>query len=88
MKDLLFHALSHPCRRQIVAMLHAGSMNAGDIAGRFDISQPSVSRHLMVLKKAKLVTTQRYSNQVLYSLNVAAIQELILYSTQLLTGQE
>ena len=88
MRDLLFHALSHSCRRQIVVMLRKESMNAGEIADRFDISQPSVSRHLTVLKRAGLVTTQRYANQVVYSLNMGAIRELILYASQLLAGQE
>lgn len=88
MRDLLFHALSHPCRRRIVVMLRKEDMNAGEIASRFDISQPSVSRHLMVLRKAGLVTAKRCANQVVYSLHTGALQELILYASQLLAGQD
>ena len=51
----VFEALADPTRREIVAMLAAGERNAGDIAGRFDIAGPSVSRHLKVLERAQLI---------------------------------
>ncbi len=87
-RDELFHALSSPCRRQIMGMLRQQNMSAGEIAQQFDISQPSVSRHLEVLKKAEVVTTERRANQVIYSLNMIALQEVVMYATELLAGQE
>ena len=88
MRDELFQAVSHPCRRRIVRMLRWKNMSAGEITEQFEMSQPSVSRHLDVLKKAELVTTQRRGNQVIYSLNMTALQELIMYATELLAGTE
>ncbi|WP_455356617.1 metalloregulator ArsR/SmtB family transcription factor [Streptomyces sp. SYSU K217416] len=64
----VFRALADPTRRQILEDLRAGELAAGDIAGRFPISAPSVSRHLGVLKAAGLVRERRDGNRILYSL--------------------
>jgi DNA-binding transcriptional ArsR family regulator len=64
----VFKALADPTRRQILQDLHAGELSAGDIAARFTISAPSVSRHLSVLKAAGLITERRDANRILYSL--------------------
>ncbi len=64
----VFRALADPTRRQILQDLQAGELAAGEIAGRFTISGPSVSRHLTVLKSAGLVTERREANRILYSL--------------------
>ncbi|MFF1905706.1 metalloregulator ArsR/SmtB family transcription factor [Kitasatospora sp. NPDC058218] len=64
----LFRALADPTRRQILEDLRAGELAAGEIASRFAISAPSISRHLGVLKGAGLVTERRDGNRILYSL--------------------
>ncbi|MFF8609267.1 metalloregulator ArsR/SmtB family transcription factor [Streptomyces sp. NPDC015346] len=64
----VFRALADPTRRQILADLREGELAAGEIAGRFSISAPSISRHLGVLKSAGLVTERREGNRILYSL--------------------
>jgi DNA-binding transcriptional ArsR family regulator len=64
----VFKALADPTRRQILQDLQAGELSAGDIAGRFTISGPSISRHLAILKAAGLVTERRDANRILYSL--------------------
>src|SRR5215469_6720237 len=51
----VFKALADPTRRQILQDLREGELSAGEIASRFPISNPSVSRHLTVLKSAGLV---------------------------------
>ena len=63
----VFRALADPTRRQILRALRKGELAAGDIASRFPISGPSVSRHLAVLKAAGLVTERREANRVMYS---------------------
>lgn len=83
MNDDFFQALSNPCRREIIKLLRWKNLSAGEIAGHFDIAQPSVSRHLDVLKKAELVTTERRGNQIIYSLNLSAIQEILVYMAEL-----
>lgn len=63
-----FRALADPTRRQILEELRAGELSAGEIAGRFPISGPSVSRHLGVLKAAGLIRERRAANRIIYSL--------------------
>lgn len=64
----VFKALADPTRRQILQDLRAGELSAGEIAGRFRISAPSISRHLGVLKGAGLVEERRDANRIFYSL--------------------
>ncbi|MFH8578739.1 metalloregulator ArsR/SmtB family transcription factor [Streptomyces zaomyceticus] len=63
-----FRALADPTRRQILEDLRDGELAAGEIAARFAISAPSISRHLGVLKGAGLVTERREGNRILYTL--------------------
>ncbi|WP_043615174.1 metalloregulator ArsR/SmtB family transcription factor [Nonomuraea candida] len=64
----VFRALADPTRRQILEDLRDGELAAGDIARRFSISGPSISRHLGVLKGAGLVSERREGNRILYTL--------------------
>lgn len=64
----VFKALADPTRRQILQDLRAGELSAGEIAGHFRISGPSISRHLGVLKGAGLVEERRDANRIFYSL--------------------
>lgn len=64
----MFRALADPTRRQILEDLREGELTAGDIAGRFPISGPSISRHLGTLKNAGLVRERRDANRIYYAL--------------------
>jgi len=64
----VFRALADPTRRQILQDLRAGELAAGEIAARFSISGPSISRHLSVLKVAGLIEERREANHIYYSL--------------------
>ena len=64
----VFSALSSPVRRQILQELRQGELAAGDIASRFPVSGPTISRHLSVLRAAGLVTERRDANRILYTL--------------------
>ena len=64
----VFKALADPTRRQILQDLQAGELGAGEIASRFTISAPSISRHLGVLKSAGLIVERREANRIIYSL--------------------
>jgi DNA-binding transcriptional ArsR family regulator len=69
--------LADDTRRQIVRLLaDDGELAAGDIAGRFAISQPAVSRHLRVLREAGLVTVEVRAQQRIYRLDPAPLREL------------
>lgn len=88
MNDSFFQALSNPYRREIIELLKWRNMNAGEIAEHFQIAQPSVSRHLDVLKKAEIITVERKGTQLIYSLNLSTVQEIFMYMTELFEAKE
>jgi len=66
--EKVFAALASTPRRRILAYLSATAMTAGEIAERFDISKPSLSKHLSVLENAGLVKRERKGQFIHYSL--------------------
>jgi ArsR family transcriptional regulator, arsenate/arsenite/antimonite-responsive transcriptional repressor len=66
--DNVFEALSSTVRRKILAYLSATELSAGEIAQRFDISKPSISKHLSVLENAGLIKSERRGQFIHYSL--------------------
>ena len=64
----VFRALADPTRREILQHLKDGPLAAGEIAGRFAMTAPSVSRHLSILAGAGLVVARREGNRILYAL--------------------
>lgn len=67
--DRIFEALASGPRRQILAYLSEGELTTSDLALRFSMSTPAVSRHLSVLENAGLITSQRNGQFVHYKLN-------------------
>jgi DNA-binding transcriptional ArsR family regulator len=67
--DRIFDALASVPRRQIIAFLSQTALTTSDLAGRFAMSAPAVSRHLAVLQAAGLVASERQGQKVLYRLN-------------------
>lgn len=74
-----FKALSHPVRREIVAMLRSGPLGSGEIAQRFDLAWPSVTAHLKVLRAAGLVDAERNGTSIRYRLRISAAEEAIAF---------
>lgn len=72
-----FKALSDETRRSILKLLSIRDMNAGEITNHFDISKPSISKHLEILREAKLVSSEKKGQFVIYSLNTTVIQEVL-----------
>jgi ArsR family transcriptional regulator, arsenate/arsenite/antimonite-responsive transcriptional repressor len=66
--DKVFEALSSTVRRKILAYLSATDLTAGEIAARFEISKPSVSKHLSILENAGLVHGDKRGQFIHYSL--------------------
>ncbi len=71
-----FKALADPTRRQILDLLKDSDLTAGEIAEHFEMSKPSVSNHLNILKNAQLVWAERKGQHIIYSLNTTVFQEL------------
>ncbi len=74
-----FKALADPTRRRIIHLLKEKDMTAGEIADHFDISKPSISHHLNLLKQANIVLDQRHGQFIYYSLNTTVFQDLIAW---------
>jgi len=71
----VYEALADPTRREIVTMLASGERSAGDIAERFPIAGPSVSRHLKVLRESGLITYRREATSRFYRLEPQRLDE-------------
>ena len=76
-------ALADPIRREILNLLKRGRMSAGDIAGHFDVTTASISRHLSVLKEADLIRDTREGKFIYYDLNASVLEELMLWIADL-----
>ena len=81
-------ALADPTRREILKLLKAGRMAAGEIAGRFPVTGASVSRHLAVLREAELIRDTREGKFIYYELNASVLEEVMLWLTDLRGGNE
>jgi len=71
-----FVALADPIRAEIVRLLAARDLTAGDIAARFPVSRPAVSRHLSVLRRSRLVSVRGDAQRRVYSLDASGLDEL------------
>src|SRR5215475_10445179 len=69
-------ALADPTRQRIVALLAAGALSSGEIAGRFDLSPPAISQHLKTLREAHLVCVKTDKQRRIYSLDPEGVQEV------------
>ena len=78
-----FKALSDPVRRDILQLLKAGRMSAGDIASHFDMTGATVSYHLKLLKKADLIWEKKEKNFIYYELNTSVLEEIMLWISDL-----
>ncbi len=75
--NALFKALNDTTRRDILEMLRESDMTAGDIADKFDMTKPSISHHLSILKHADLVINIRKGQFIYYSLNTTVFDDIV-----------
>lgn len=76
-------AISDPIRRDILELLKDGRMSAGDIAERFALTGATVSYHLSILKKAKLIIEEKQKNFIYYELNLSVFEDILVWIQQL-----
>jgi|SRR5690554_1062530 len=77
--NYIFKALNDETRRQILELLREKDMSAGDIAEKFNISKPSISHHLELLKKADLITQEKKGQFIIYSINTSVLDEILVW---------
>jgi len=75
--NAIFKALNDETRREILELLRKRDMSAGEIADAFQISKPSISHHLGLLKRADLVTSEKKGQFILYSLNTTIVDDIL-----------
>lgn len=73
----VFKALSDPTRREILKMLNNKDLNAGEIAKAFNMSKPSISKHLDILREAELISSEKKGQFIIYSLNTTVLQSTL-----------
>lgn len=66
--DSVFEALASTPRRKILAYLAEAELTAGDIAARFAMSRPAISKHLSILENAGLIRSERRGQFIHYAL--------------------
>lgn len=86
--NIVFKALNDATRREILELLKEKEMTAGEIAEKFNISWPSVSHHLDLLKQAKLVTSEKDGQYVYYTLNTTVVDEIMKWFMQFRTKKK
>lgn len=75
----IFKALNDETRRAILHLLREKDLTAGEIAEHFNISKPSISHHLDLLKQADLVNSERHGQFISYSINTTVLDELLTW---------
>jgi DNA-binding transcriptional ArsR family regulator len=81
-----FAALADPTRRGILKLLRQGSRAAGEIAGSFALSKPTISHHLRLLEEAGLVRSERRGTSIVYTLQANVLEELAAELLDLTAG--
>ena len=74
MQEIL-KALSHPMRREILAILRSAPRTAGEISENFDVSKPTISGHLNILKDAELIEQVRSGTTLTYHIRLSVLEE-------------
>ncbi len=70
----MFKAIGDPTRQEILLMLEKRERSVNEIVERFQLSQPTISRHLAVLHQAGLISRRRDGQRVVYSLKPESVK--------------
>lgn len=84
----VFKALNDATRREILELLQRQDLSAGEIVEHFNLSWPSISHHLDILKQAGLVTSKKEGQYVHYSLNTTVVDEILKWLLQFKTKKK
>ena len=74
--EAALRAIAEPRRRQILSLIRASELSAGDIAGHFEVTWPAISQHLTVLRRSKLVTYEEFGTRNVYRLDTTGLEVL------------
>ena len=88
LNDKVFKALSDKNRRRIIGLLKKKDLTAGEIAENFDISKPSISEHLKILKNADLISSEKKGQFITYFLNTSILEDVVSYFMKIVSNKE
>jgi DNA-binding transcriptional ArsR family regulator len=77
--EAALRAIAEPRRRQILALVRANELSAGEIARQFEVTWPAISQHLAVLRDAGLVSERRAGTRRLYRARPEGLEELMAF---------
>lgn len=72
----VFDAIAQPRRREILNLLHERELSAGEVASKFEVTQPAISQHLKVLREAGLVSERREGTRRYYRARPEGLSDL------------
>lgn len=75
--NAIFKALNDATRREILELLKEKDLSAGEIADFFNISKPSISHHLDILRQADLISSGKKGQFVIYSINTTIMEDVL-----------
>jgi ArsR family transcriptional regulator len=85
--NTVFKAIADPTRREILRLLRHEEMTAGDVAGHFDMTKPTMSHHFSVLKDAGLIGSRREGQTIWYALNTTVLEDVLSWTMDLARGE-
>ncbi|RLG63150.1 transcriptional regulator [archaeon] len=88
MLTYVFKALGDPTRRRILELLRDRDLTPTEILRELNVTQPTLSHHLDILKRANLVTSEREGQFIRYSLNMGVLEMALKYIMGFLTRRE
>jgi len=74
----VFKALADPTRRRVLQLLRLRPMSAGELAGHFPVSKPTMSAHFSVLHEAGLIEAEKTGRTILYRLKMSVLEDALL----------
>lgn len=80
--DIIFKAIAHPARRQIISLLSVSSRSVKELTSAFEMSQPAISQHLRELRDAHLVTSHKVGLEQMYRLTAEPLRLVFQWSGQ------
>lgn len=83
-----FKALSDPTRREILTLLRAGPLTAGELLEHFSITGASLSHHLSILRHAGLIDDEKKGKYIFYALNTTILDDILRWMMSLKENQQ
>lgn len=82
--NTVFKALADPTRRKVLELLRKQPMTAGELAGHFPVSRPTMSAHFAVLRDADLIESTKIGTTITYQLKLSVLEDALLGFARLL----